>query len=280
MITGGCLCGTVRWNYDGEFDRITHCHCGICRKAHAAPFASYAIGSHAPFEYTAGADEKSSYESSRGFIRSFCSHCGSVLPNTDLGDIVAIPVGSMDGDPGLSPSAHIFAKWKAPWHAITDALPQHDNYPGQAEPAVDRTERTPSSDGILRGSCLCGKIAYEIDGEFKVVHNCHCSRCRKARAAAHTTNGFVDLDDIRFTRGGDAIKTYRVAAAKYFAQVFCPDCGSGLPRLDEERQLAVVPLGSLDDDPRRGADDHIFVGSKSTWYPITDDLPKFEGAAG
>ena len=56
------------------------------------------------------------------------------------------------------------------------------------------------------------------------------------------------------------------------------DCGSGLPRLDEERQVAVVPFGSLDDDPGRGADDHIFVASKSSWYPITDNLPQFKGA--
>ena len=280
MIQGGCLCGAVRWNYDGTFERMTHCHCGMCRKAHAAPFATYVVGDRAPFAYTAGSDAKISYESSPGFIRSFCAHCGSVLPNTDLGDLIAIPAGSIDGAPGLEPSAHIFTKWKAPWHEITDELPQHENYPGAPEPAVNRTEWVASNDGIVRGGCLCGKIAYEITGNFKVVHNCHCSRCRKARAAAHTTNGFTDLNDIRFVRGADAIKTYRVADAQFFAQVFCPDCGSGLPRIDEKRQLAVVPFGSLDDDPGRGADDHIFVGSKSSWYPITDDLPQFDGAPG
>jgi len=186
----------------------------------------------------------------------------------------------LDDDPGLEPSAHIFTEWKAPWHTITDALPQHDNYPGDPDPAVDRAAPFASNDGTLTGSCLCGSIAYEITGKFTVVHNCHCSRCRKARAAAHTTNGFTALDDIRYVRGGDTFKTYRAVGARYFSQVFCPVCGSGLPRLDEERQLAVVPFGSLDDDPQRGADDHIFVGSKSSWYPITDDLPQFEGAPG
>ena len=278
MIQGSCLCGIVSWKYNHAFEKLTHCHCGMCRKAHAAPFATYAVGPRTPFSFTAGEEAIVSYESSPGFVRSFCTHCGSVLPNTDLGDLVAIPAGSIDGSPGIKPSAHIFAKWKAPWHAITDELPQHDNYPGDSEPAVERDLPPASTDGALRGSCLCGNIAYEINGNFIVVHNCHCSRCRKARAAAHTTNGFTKLDDIRFVRGGNSVKTYRHAGARYFSQVFCPECGSGLPRLDEERQLAVVPFGSLDDDPRRGADDHIFVGSKSLWYPITDDLPQFEGA--
>jgi hypothetical protein len=149
-----------------------------------------------------------------------------VLPNTDLGDLAAIPAGSIDGSPGIEPSAHIFAKWKAPWHTITDELPQHDNYPGETEPTVKRDLPPVSTDGALRGSCLCGNIAYEINGSFIVVHNCHCSRCRKARAAAHTTNGFTKLDEIRFVRGGNSVKTYQHTGARFFSQVFCPECGS------------------------------------------------------
>jgi len=49
-----------------------------------------------------------------------------------------------------------------------------------------------------------------------------------------------------------------------------------MPSLDAARGIAVVPLGSLDDDPGRGADDHIFVRSMAPWYAITDDLPRFD----
>jgi hypothetical protein len=58
----------------------------------------------------------------------------------------------------------------------------------------------------------------------------------------------------------------------------CRTCGSGMPRADHGRGIAVVPLGSLDDDPGTGAVDHIFVGSKAQWYTITDDLPRFDAA--
>ena len=113
-----------------------------------------------------------------------------------------------------------------------------------------------------------------------MVHNCHCSRCRKARAAAHTTNGFTAMDDVRYTRGEDTLRTYRLPEARYFSQVFCPTCGSGMPRRDPERGIAVIPFGSLDDDPGRGADDHIFVASKAPWHEITDDLPRFDETPG
>lgn len=276
MIHGSCLCSKVQWDYDGSLERVTHCHCGMCRKAHAAAFGSYAIGTKSAFSFECGQDAVRQYESSAGFIRSFCSSCGSVVPNDNFEDIVAMPAGGVEGALGIEPSAHIFAKWKAPWHEITDTLPQHDNYPNQPESAVDRGAAQASSDGLLRGSCLCGDVAYEVDGEFQRVFNCHCSRCRRTHAAAHATNGFTAIDNVRFTRGEEKLVHFRLEDATLFRQVFCPRCGSGMPQFIAEIPVAFVPFGTLDDDPKRSADCHIYVGSKSSWYPITDKLPQFE----
>ena len=280
MIRGSCLCRTVRWSFDGTFDRLTHCHCEMCRKAHAAPFATYAVGDHEHLRFDQGEDAISRFESSPGFRRAFCSHCGSVVPYPVTDGKVGVPAGPLDDDPGMRVSSHIYAKWKAPWHPITDSLPRHDMSAGETAPRVDRPDTPPSADGVLRGSCLCGSAAYKVTGPIKVVHNCHCSRCRKARAAAHTTNGFTAMGDVRYTRGEDTLRTYRPPEARYFSQVFCPTCGSGMPRRDPERGIAVIPFGSLDDDPGRGADDHIFVASKAPWHEITDDLPRFDEAPG
>ena len=280
MIRGSCLCRTVRWSFDGAFDSMTHCHCEMCRKAHGAPFATYAIGSAEHFRFEHGEDAVTRYESSPGFVRAFCSGCGSVVPYPVRGTGIGIPVGPLDDDPGMRATGHIYAKWKARWHPITDSLPQHEARESGDEPRVDRATASPSTDGVLRGSCLCGSAAYEVTGPIKVVHNCHCSRCRKARAAAHTTNGFTTMEDVRYTRGEDTLQTYRLAEARHFSQVFCPTCGSGMPRRDPERGIAVIPFGSLDDDPGRGADDHIFVASKAPWHEITDDLPRFDETPG
>ena len=280
MIQGSCLCSAVRWSFDAAFEWMTHCHCEMCRKAHAAPFATYAVGSHEHFRFDQGEDAITHYESSPGFRRAFCSHCGSVVPYPVGTGETGVPVGPLDDDPGLRASSHIYTEWKAPWHPITDALPRYPASTRGDDPRVDRVSAPPSTDGVLRGSCLCASVAYEVAGPFKRIHNCHCSRCRKARAAAHATNGFTAMADVRYTRGGDTIRTYRLPEARYFSQVFCPTCGSGMPRLDPERGVAVVPIGSLDDDPGRGADNHIFVASMAPWHEIADDLPRFEEAPG
>lgn len=277
MIRGSCLCGTVRWEVDGPLRHFGHCHCSIYRKAHAAPFASYLSAKLEDYRLVAGAEAVRQYESSPGFTREFCATCGSVTPMMVDGWRAVIPAGCLDDDPEVRPALHIFAAAKAPWHRITDDLPQHDGYPAEAgREEVERPAAGGATPGHLYGSCLCGGIAYEVSEPFKVVHNCHCSRCRKARGAAHTSNGFVPIEAVRFLKGEDLLVRYKVPEAKFFTQAFCRVCGGGMPNLSKERGIANIPLGSLDDDPGRGADDHIFTGSKAPWYEITGDLPQFD----
>ena len=169
----------------------------------------------------------------------------------------------------------------APWHTIVDDLPRHDAYPAEFGPdatAADRPARRPKTPGAIGGSCLCGAVAFEVKPIWKAVHNCHCSRCRKARAAAFTTNGFTAIENLTFVRGEDNIESYKLPGARYFRHNFCRACGSGMPRRDPERGFAVVPFGALDGDPGRGADDHIFVADAAPWYTIADRLPRYEQA--
>ncbi len=277
MIRGSCLCGSVRWEIDGPARHMSHCHCSMCRKAHGAPFATYLSANLDDYRLVAGAEVIRQHESSPGFTRAFCATCGSVVPMIVDGRRAVIPAGCLDDDPGIRPAAHIFVASKAPWHPIADNLPRHDAYPadsGMAE--IDRLARSSETQGRLHGSCLCGGIAYEVSEPFKVVYNCHCSRCRKARAAAHNTIGFTSIDGVRFLNGEELLVHYKVPEAEFFIQTFCRVCGSVMPSLKKDRSIAVIPLGSLDDDPGRGADDHIFAGSKAPWYEIADDLPQFD----
>lgn len=282
MITGQCLCGTVTWQISGRLTEPSHCHCSICRKSHGAAFASYTSCPEEAFEWTGGADAICRFRTSPDIERAFCGTCGSVVPDGD-GSERFIPLGGLSGDPGLSGGRHIFMASKAPWHIVADTLPAHDFWPGGDDgPVVDDPppDAAPPA-GVVRGSCQCGAAAFEVDLPFRVIHNCHCSRCRQARAATHATNGFVLLDAFRWTRGADAIATYRLPAAKMFGQAFCTTCGSGMPRANTESGIVSVPLGSLDDDPGQNADDHIFVGSKAPWWDLADDgLPRFDEMPG
>lgn len=277
MMNGSCLCGAIRWSLQGDPRRMTHCHCRMCRKAHGATFATFLIGEREGFRFEKGEADIVGYESSPDFIRPFCSHCGSVVPQP-VSDRVRIPAGAMDDDPRILPSAHIYVKWKAPWHEIDDDLVEHEHFPGHTSPRVEDRALSPSTPGVLRGSCLCRKVAYEIVGALQRLYHCHCSRCRKARGAAHATNAFAAMDDVRYLRGQESVRTYRLPGARTFSHVFCTTCGSGMPRLDPGRSLAVIPMGSLDDDPKRTIDSHIFVASKAPWYEINDDLPRHDAA--
>src|SRR5690606_20046693 len=166
----------------------------------------------------------------------------------------------------------------APWYTITDSLPQHEGYPpelggglGLERPRVeDRPDAT-------QGSCLCGAVAYELRAPLR-MYNCHCSRCRRGRSAAHTTNLFMKPEDFAFTRGAELIAEYKVPEAQRFAVAFCTRCGSEAPRHLQQLGMVNVPAGTLDTDPGLRPQANIFVDSKAAWFDLTDSLPRYAEA--
>lgn len=125
---------------------------------------------------------------------------------------------------------------------------------------------------------MCGGVAFEMTGTPSGVTHCHCSRCRKVRGTGHATNLFLPLAGLRYLRGDDLLVSYMPPGAKRFKHVFCRVCGSSMPRFDNDRQIAIIPMGSFDDDPGVRPDRHIFTGSKAPWDEILDDLPAFPEA--
>ena len=87
---------------------------------------------------------------------------------------------------------------------------------------------------------------------------------------------FVSKDKLRWTRGAELVRTYKVAEAAMFTTSFCAHCGSKLPALFERLGRYNVPVGSLDAVLPAKPAVHIYVGSKARWFDITDALPQFE----
>jgi hypothetical protein len=275
-VRGACLCGDVAFEADAPFAFMGHCHCSMCRKAHGTAFSTALAVAPERFRWLRGAESIRPYQSSSSGSRPFCGRCGSAVP-VRAGEHVLILPAVLDDDPGMRPQAHIFVASKAPWHEIADALPRFDAYPPGMGDAVAFERRSEPAAGLVRGSCLCGGVAYEIDGPLAgPIVNCHCSRCRKGRAAAHASNVFVDLARFRWLRGEDLLAAYKVPEAERFTQTFCRRCGSKAPGVNRARGRVVVPAGSLDDDPGAREELHIYVGSKAPWYDIVDDLPQHE----
>jgi hypothetical protein len=126
MLSGSCLCGKIKYEINGALFEALNCHCSMCRRAHGAAFRSRARVRADDFRWIAGEDLLTFYESSPGNYRGFCRICGSpILTKFDSDrSVVSLPLGGLDGDPGIRPQCHVYVASKAPWFAITDALPQ------------------------------------------------------------------------------------------------------------------------------------------------------------
>jgi hypothetical protein len=131
-LTGGCLCGGIRYEISGALRRASHCHCSMCRKQHGAAFGSYASVRRAEIRFTSGESLITRFASSPGIERGFCQRCGSTLfwDATANAESFGIALGTVDGDPRVRPSLHIFTGSKAPWYEIADEVPQHLTSPG------------------------------------------------------------------------------------------------------------------------------------------------------
>jgi hypothetical protein len=238
MYTGTCLCGTVQYEVDGPFAMMANCHCSMCRKHHGAMFSTFASAPATGFRWTSGQDNIETYRSSEHGRRPFCRTCGSVAPMLlpDM-NLVFVPAGNLQGDPGLKPQMHMFAASRAAWYPITDGLPQHDGYPPQfgGGTGIDRPRPPPNA-----------------------------------------TNAFYRHQQLAWVRGESDVRTYSLPGAKYFAQSFCSHCGSPVPRVNAATGRVVVPCGGLDDDPGARPLGNIFATSKAPWFEITDGLPQWE----
>jgi len=126
-ITGGCYCGVVRYESTGKVLRFVNCHCPDCRKLSGATFASVIVVEASGFRFLSGEGHLETFLSSPGKQRCFCRTCGShVIARFEAKpDMLLIRAGSVDGDPGVRPDAHIWVDHKAPWYDILDDIPQH-----------------------------------------------------------------------------------------------------------------------------------------------------------
>lgn len=128
---------------------------------------------------------------------------------------------------------------------------------------------------MIKGSCLCGKVKFEISGEPDSLSYCHCSRCRKA-AGVFSAVLVGKAGDLQVTQGEDMIAKYKPGPDWKFERCFCKECGSSLGDL-VTGDIYVVAASALDDDPGIRPIGHIHTDSKPAWYEIQDDLKKFEG---
>jgi len=135
---------------------------------------------------------------------------------------------------------------------------------------------------MIRGSCLCGGVQFELSRAVGPFELCHCTRCRKAGGSAFSATVGVRRDDFHLMAGREMIRAFEAPVrevAPGYRTFFCGRCGSPVPNPNPETPWFEIPAGALDDDPQLRPDRHIFVELNAHWFEIADNLPQLDKAA-
>jgi len=129
-ITGGCLCGAVRYEAIGEPLEVGHCHCHSCRRQTGAPVVTFVMFEADKVRFTGR--ERSIYNSSPGVERAFCGQCGT--PLTWEGDymgimgehvIIEFYISTFDDPDAFVPDRHWYHEERIAWFDVADGLPRY-----------------------------------------------------------------------------------------------------------------------------------------------------------
>ena len=133
QFTGGCLCGTIRYEVNAEPQRIQNCHCDDCRKVTGSAFASNIFVAEDDVVITQGEPKSFSHAADSGntMTKEFCANCGSQLFGLGSGrpGIKNIKVGSIDDASFVQPMRNVFVKRALPFTQIDRSLDCFDGMP-------------------------------------------------------------------------------------------------------------------------------------------------------
>jgi len=128
---GSCLCGTVRFEVLGEFQRFYLCHCEYCRKDTGSAHGANLFSSAAQLRWLAGEADVTRFDlPGTRHSKCFCARCGSALPVPPVGGgPLVVPAGSLNSPVPNRPDAHLFVASRAGWDAALEQLPQFERFP-------------------------------------------------------------------------------------------------------------------------------------------------------
>jgi hypothetical protein len=127
VLTGGCLCGRVRYEYTGEPEGATYCHCPDCRRTTGGAFNVGVRMRTAGLKIVSGSVKGYAKTGSSGNLitREFCPECGSPLFTRSAAhpQLVFVKAGSIDDPAKVKPTHQIWTEMAVPWSHIPDNLP-------------------------------------------------------------------------------------------------------------------------------------------------------------
>lgn len=131
----------------------------------------------------------------------------------------------------------------------------------------------------ITGSCLCGKVTFEVTGAPLKFLYCHCRSCRKSSGSVHAANLAFPGGTLRWIQGEELVQLFvDTGENPGFPRAFCRHCGSPVPKRSRNGQFWVVPSGCLDVDPGLRPQANIYWAEHAAWLVSPHDLTRHEGA--
>jgi hypothetical protein len=131
MLNGMCSCGAVRYEVEDAFEYALYCHCNRCRRVSSSAFKTIAGLPADKIQIVSGSDNLLRVGDPPASHDLHCRLCGSFIYSwMQHNGFAHVGMGTLLDTPSIKPDHHIFVAFKAPWHEITDDLPQYDALPG------------------------------------------------------------------------------------------------------------------------------------------------------
>ncbi len=140
LLTGGCLCGAIRYTVGAEISELRACHCTHCQKASGAAGSVNAVMPSSAFQILQGKPKcfAATADSGRTLYRYFCGDCGSPIysQRATTPEIAVLRAGTLDDEGDMKITTNIWTRSARRWAYIDPASKQ---FPAQPDaPAANK----------------------------------------------------------------------------------------------------------------------------------------------
>ncbi len=125
----------------------------------------------------------------------------------------------------------------------------------------------------MKGSCLCGQVAYEVSALDSPIQHCSCRSCRKAHGAAFNTSAAVKKSNFLWLRGELLLSEFESSPG--IVRYFCSICGSQLIKRKDNSDHLALRVASLDEDPGQVPELRIWCSHEVPWLDYQSKIPRY-----
>lgn len=120
QLSGGCLCGAIRFEAHGLALKVASCHCSMCRRASGSAFVPYAAYRVSDVRFIG--EHPARYRSSQEAYRGSCARCGSTLSFSYDAEPekIWLTLGCFDDPSAHEPTEDWYVQGKMPWVQLDD----------------------------------------------------------------------------------------------------------------------------------------------------------------